>query len=121
MFDTLRQLAAHEVLRNITAVQLSRLFGLIACLKRDIAVPQPLTEAADCPPTFMPVAISEFLAESLEIPLEFIQDLWEIVRKEAWDSPHRDEPDKDDEECFRRFGWKRELSGIHVLFRDICV
>ncbi|KAF9476228.1 hypothetical protein BDN70DRAFT_882715 [Pholiota conissans] len=64
MFHTLQVLAAHPELNNIIALQLSRAFSLISCLKRDITIPQPLSEAPECPPTFLPPAIAEFLAES---------------------------------------------------------
>ncbi|KAF9472297.1 hypothetical protein BDN70DRAFT_868529 [Pholiota conissans] len=115
MFHTLQVLAAHPELNNITALQLFCAFSLIFCLKRDITIPQPLSEAPECPPTFLPPAIAEFLAESLSISLDLMKDLWEIVREEAWVESQKDKPGKDDEECFR---WKRELSTIHGLIID---
>jgi hypothetical protein len=113
MFNTLQALAAHTELKDLTALQLSRAFSLISCLKRDITIPQPLSEAPHCPPTFLPPAIAEFLAEALSVSLQLVQDLWEIVKEEVWVESMKDEPDKDDEECFRQFGWKRELSTLH--------
>ncbi|KAF9478587.1 hypothetical protein BDN70DRAFT_38796 [Pholiota conissans] len=120
MFHTLQVLAAHPELNNITALQLSHAFSLISCLKRDITIPQPLSEAPECPPTFLPPAIAKFLAESLSISLYLIKNLWEIVREKAWVESQKDEPGKDDEECFCQFGRKRELSTIHGLIIDCC-
>jgi hypothetical protein len=116
MFNTLQALAAHTDLKDLTALQLSRAFSLISCLKRDITIPQPLSEAHNCPPTFLPPAIAEFLADSLSMSVDLVKDLWEILREEVWVESPKDEPGKDDEECFRQFGWKRELSTLHSSF-----
>ncbi|KDR69915.1 hypothetical protein GALMADRAFT_76807 [Galerina marginata CBS 339.88] len=60
----------------------------------------------------LPPAISEFLADSIDVPVNLIPDFWEITKDEAWLPPNKDEPNKEDEECFRRFGWKRELTCV---------
>lgn len=113
MFHTLQALVAHTKLKSLTALQLSRAFSLISCLKRDITIPQPVSEAPNCPPTFLPPTIAEFLTEALSISLQLVQDLWEIVKEEVWVESMKDELDKDDEECFCQFGWKRELSTLY--------
>jgi hypothetical protein len=105
-------LAAHEQLCNITALQLIRAFSLISCLKRDIQLPQPLSENPGCAPTVLPPAISNFLSDSIFLPPELMHNFWTIIKDEAWNAPIKEEPTEEDEECFREYGWQRELSAF---------
>ena len=93
-------LAVHEQLCHVTTLQLIRAFSLISCLKRDIQLPQPLSENSGCAPTILPPAISDFLCESISLPPELMHDFWTIIKDDAWDAPVKDEPTEEDEACF---------------------
>jgi hypothetical protein len=97
-------------LSSLTLNQIIRATSLARCLRHDIELPQPLEERSGASaPAFLPLAISDFLAESLEISVENVKDLWTVIRHDVWDAPS-EEDSKLNEECFRRYGWKRELS-----------
>ena len=99
-------------LSSLTLNQIIRAISLARCLRHDIELPQPPQEerSGASAPAFLPPAISDFLAESLEIPVDNIRDLWTVIRDDVWDAPSAEEDSKLNEECFRRYGWKRELS-----------
>jgi hypothetical protein len=79
-------------------------------MRHDIELPQPLKERSGASaPAFLPLAISDFLAESLEIPVENIKDLWTVIKDDVWDTPSAEGDSKLNKECFGRYGWKREL------------
>ena len=108
--STVIALAVHEQLCHVTTLQLIRAISLISCLKRDIQLPQPLSENPGCAPTVLPPAISDFLSDSISLPPELMHDFWTSIKDDAWNAPVKDEPTEDDEECFRQYGWQRELS-----------
>jgi len=97
---------------DLTLNQIIRAISLARCLRHDIELPQPLEEehSGASAPAFLPLAIADFLAESLEIPVENIKDLWTVIKDDVWDAPSAEEDSKLNEGCFRRYGWKRELS-----------
>ena len=114
-------LAVHEQLCHVTTSQLIQAFSLISCLKRDIQLPQPLSENPGCAPTVLPPAISNFLSDSISLPPELMHDFWTIIKDEAWNAPVKDEPTEEDEECFRQYGWKRELSAFKFQSTIQCI
>ena len=59
----------------------------------------------------LPPAISGFIAESIGIEEEVMQDLWFIIKDDVWEAP-TDEEASVIEDCFRKYGWKRELSTL---------
>jgi len=103
-------LSEHPVLSNLTFAQLLRSMSLATCLKRDISLPQPISLDLGCAPTFLPPAISDFIAESIGIEGEVMQDLWFIIKDDVWEAPTDEEASVINEDCFRKYGWKRELS-----------
>jgi hypothetical protein len=108
-------LAVHEQLCHVTTLQLIQAFSLISCLKRDIQLPQPLSENPGCAPTVLPPAISDFLSDSISLPPELMHEFWTIIKDDAWNAPVKEEPTEEDEECFRQYGWQRELSAFKFL------
>ena len=106
--------AVHEQLCHVTTLQLIWAFSLISCLKRDIQLPQPLSENPGCAPTVLPPAISDFLSDSISLPPKLMHEFWTIIKDDAWNAQVKDEPSQpteEDEECFRQYGWAL------VLFR----
>lgn len=109
--QTFWNLLQYPELSSLTLNQIIRAISLARCLQHDIELPQPLQVDHDSgAPAFLPLAIADFLAESLEIPVENIKDLWTVIKDDVWEAPSREEDSKLNEECFRRYGWKRELS-----------
>jgi hypothetical protein len=103
-------------LSNITLNQIIHAISLARCLQHDIELPQPLDDSAERSgaPAFLPLAISDFLAESLGIPVQYVKDLWTVIKDDVWEAPSTEEGSKLNEECFRRYGWKRELSKVFL-------
>jgi len=99
-------------LSSLTLNQIICAISLARCLQHDIELLQPLEDECSgaSAPAFLPLAILDFLAESLEIPVEDIKDLWTVIRDDVWDAPSAEEDSKLNKECFWHYGWKRELS-----------
>jgi hypothetical protein len=107
---TFRNLLQFPELSSLNLNQIIRAISLARCLRHDIELPQPLQVDHSGAPAFLPLAISDFLAESLEIPVENVKNLWTVIKNDVWEAPSTEEDSKLNEECFRRYGWKRELS-----------
>ena len=109
--QTFWNLLQYPELSSLTLNQIIRAISLAHCLQHDIELPQPLQVDHDFgAPAFLPLAIADFLSESLEIPVENIKDLWTVIKYDVWEAPSREEDSKLNEECFQHYGWKRELS-----------
>jgi len=54
----------------------------------------------------LPPAISDFIAESIGIEGEFMQDLWFIIKDDIWEAPTDEEASVLNEDCFQEYGWK---------------
>jgi len=105
-------LTEHPVLCDLTVSQLLRAISLATCLRRDISLPQPISLDLGFAPRFLPPAISDFIAESIGIEGGIMQDLWSIIKDDVWEAPTDEESSVINEECFRKYGWKRELSAL---------
>jgi hypothetical protein len=103
-------LSKHAILCNLTVAQLLHSISLTTCLRRDISLPQPISLDSSQAPNFLPPAISDFVAESIGIGGDVMQDLWYIIKDDVWEAPTEAEASVINEDCFRKYGWKRELS-----------
>jgi hypothetical protein len=103
-------LSEHAILCNLTISQLLQSISLTTCLRRDISLPQPISLDSRQAPDFLPPAISDFVAESIGIGGNVMQDLWYIIKDDVWEAPTEAEASVFNEDCFRKYGWKRELS-----------
>ena len=109
--NTFQNLLQFPNLSDLSLNQIICAISLIRCMRHDIELPQPLEEHSGAIAlAFLPLAISDFLAESLKIPVENIKDLWTVIKDDVWDAPSAEEDSKLNEECFQHYGWKRELS-----------
>jgi hypothetical protein len=52
------------------------------------------------------------LSESIGIGGDVKQDLWSIIKDDVWYAPTEAESSVINEDCFRKYGWKRELSAL---------
>ena len=99
-------LSEHPVLCNLTVAQLLHSMSLATCLRCDISLPQPISLDLGCTLTLLPPAISDFIAESIGIEGEFMQDLWFIIKDDIWEAPTDEEASVLNEDCFQEYGWK---------------
>jgi hypothetical protein len=111
LLDVLEAIRNHQALRQLTVAQLFSFISYASLLKQDIQLPQPSTlGATPGAPRVLPLSISEFLADSTEIPLEYISDCWVVLKDVVWGFPETRERERKLLESFRLFGWKRGLS-----------
>ena len=108
--ELLTQLQAHPILRHLTLDGITTFVRLITHLKRDILHPQPINESNPTnAPTFLPQPITKFLGEALSIPIEAMDDCWEILRVYAWEMPTMPFM-QEDYDLFKKWGWQCGLS-----------
>ena len=108
--STFQLLAEHPMLSNLTIAQLVTAITLARCLKRDISLPQPLSEDSIHAPSFLPPAIQEFLGKVLELNSSDVGYLWDIMKDSIWELPTEEEAREMNEKHFEKHGWERELS-----------
>jgi hypothetical protein len=111
ILQVLKNLSDHPVLYNLTIDEVIAFARLASHLKRDIIQPQPVNKdcTLDIPPTILPVSISIFLSNTIGIPLDSVQDFWEILSDYAW-SLSEAPLFKADYVTFKSFGWELGLS-----------
>ena len=106
----LEKLKAHAVLRYLTLDGLVTFTRLASHLKRDILQPQPISKSNPAvPPTVLPQPITIFLGTSLGIPIEVMDDCWEILREYVWEVPFTPLT-TEGFQLFKSFGWPCGLS-----------
>ena len=87
ILQVLQRLSDHHVLYSLTIDEVMTFTRLEAShLKFDILKPQPIRESQDCSilPKVLPISISIFLGRAIGIPLDSVQDCWEILGEYAW-------------------------------------
>ncbi|KIJ92346.1 hypothetical protein K443DRAFT_113758, partial [Laccaria amethystina LaAM-08-1] len=107
---------------NLTIDEVMAFARLAFHLKRDIIQPQLVNEACglDIPPEILPVSISIFLSNAIEIPLDSVQDCWEILSDYAW-SLSEAPLFKADYVTFKQFGWELGLTAVTIYpSSDVC-
>lgn len=113
ILQVLKNLSDHPSLYNLTIDEVMAFARLAFHLKRDIIQPQPVNDACslDIPPAILPVSISIFLSNALGIPLDSVQDCWEILSDYAW-SLSEAPLFRADYVTFKQFGWELGLSFV---------
>ena len=95
--------------------KLSQYSRLVAHMKADIQLPQPLDESLpNVPPKFLSPSIVQFLAGALSLTTPSVQASWNILRIYLWQCqvvPLIQE----DYNAFKCFGWQIGFSGSLTL------
>ena len=107
------QLTIHPALRALTTEKFLTAINLCRSLKRDISLPQPVSENHDHPPMFLPPSIHEFLSDVLDMSADGVGYLWDVIKEDVWELPTEEVSCKLQEDYFRQYGWKRELSAYY--------
>ena len=86
ILQVLQRLSDHHVLYSLTIDEVMTFTRLASHLKFDILEPQPIQESQDRSilPKVLPITISIFLGRATGIPLDSVQDCWEILGEYAW-------------------------------------
>lgn len=105
-----QRLQEHHVLRNMTFEDICQYTRLVKHLKDDILLPQPaeLTEF-DKAPEILPRTIGAFLGKALQIPQDFVQDSWDILKDYVWGCK-KVALTNEDYALFKLHGWAVGLS-----------
>ena len=115
LIAALQQLESNPGLHSLINLdKLNQYCRLIAHLKADIRLPQPLDESLDMPPTFLPRSIVQFLASTLSLTIQDVQASWDILHSHLWQCqvlPLIQE----DYDAFKQFGWEIGLSVFFTL------
>jgi hypothetical protein len=99
--------ANSEALKGLTLGNILRFVSLAAGLKNDILLAQPASHPASEAPEALPPSVEAFLGSSCNIPKEFVDGCWAILRGTIWNSD--DITHTDPEALFQEHGHK---SGI---------
>jgi hypothetical protein len=111
--DILHMLQEHPELCSLSLQQITTLVRLAARLRRDILLPQPLTQTDDSdPPDCLPESVAIFLSKAVGVPLDCMDLVWELLKDEIWDWPPARGAfvSEEDEDLFRLYGWSLGLS-----------
>jgi len=108
--DLFARLECHPVLRGLTLDGIVTFTRLAGHLKRDILQPQPINESdPDFPPAFLPDSVAKFLGTALGIPLDAMDECWDILSGYVWEIPSQP-LNSEDYRLFKNYGWKHGLS-----------
>jgi len=110
LIDTLQQVWAHPVLKELSLNQIFAFLRLCSLLKNDIQLAQPLAVPITSAPDILPPSVSDFIAESIGIPNECMTNCWRMFKDDAWSMPDSVEMTEQDEQVFRSNGWKCGIS-----------
>lgn len=109
------KLNAHPILQYITLDGVVTLMRLASHLKRDILQPQSIPESnSNIAPTILPQPIGFFLSAAIGIPIDIMDECWEIFRDYVWDMPLAPLT-HEDYWLFKHHGWQYGLSYVNSL------
>jgi hypothetical protein len=98
---------------NLQQLSFDKILTLImrpSLLKCDIMQPQPLSMPTDMAPQYLLPSVSHFLANSLDIQPEDVQECWKIFKDVIWDHPTAEKVKQADKDAFKLHGMKCGLS-----------
>ncbi|KAJ7033642.1 hypothetical protein C8F04DRAFT_1002511 [Mycena alexandri] len=84
---------------------------LLAVLKRDIILVQPVSSGAEEAPLILSPSIVEFVAEAVGIPEPYVPKFWALFKDDIWGLPEQ-VLGEHEEELFRKYGWKRGITAL---------
>ncbi|KAG2029612.1 hypothetical protein BDR03DRAFT_880340, partial [Suillus americanus] len=87
-------------------------------LKDDILQPQPQRISVSCAPDVLPDSVMKFLATSLDMSSDAVDNLWYIVKDVVWELPMSAETSTEDEVAFKLHGHELGLVG-HTLYPPV--
>jgi hypothetical protein len=71
---------------SITLVKIFRFVTYAVSLKDDILLPQPSTHPPSVAPLILPQAVKQFLATACDIPPDFTDVCWAILKTTIWNN-----------------------------------
>jgi len=108
--ELLERLQHHPVLCCITLDGIITFTQLTGHLKHDILQPQPINDSdPSLAPNFLPDSVATFLATALVIPLEVMDECWDIFLGYVWEMPSQ-LLTSEDYRLFKSYGWEHGLS-----------
>jgi CxC5 like cysteine cluster associated with KDZ transposases len=107
----LRALFDIPALRTLRFHEISTFVHLCCLLKKDIMLPQPVSQPIDHPPDVLPRSIATFLSAAVKISPDCVDPLWNILKGDVWSSPPAEWlASPEDARLFKEYGWKIGLS-----------
>lgn len=111
-----RQLDIHpKLLSKLSLMTIHNFIRLCASLRNDILLVQRADHNPVTPPLFLPPTIQQFLAQSLDIPLETVADCWTVLKALCWDDTYTSRLSISTEDVFRKHGVDKGLSAYSQL------
>ncbi|KAG1823236.1 hypothetical protein EV424DRAFT_1538567 [Suillus variegatus] len=96
----------------ITYVDLASFIRHASLLKNDILQPQPQHISVSHAPDVLPDSVTMFLATSLDMSSDTVDNLWYIVKDLVWELPMSAETSAEDEVAFKIHGHKLGLGTV---------
>lgn len=96
----------------ITYVDLASFIRRASLLKNDILQPQPQRISVSHAPDVLPDSVMTFLATSLDMSSDTVDNLWYIVKDLIWELPMSAETSAEDEVAFKIYGHKLGLGTV---------
>ena len=108
--DLFERLQRHPVLCSITLDGIVTFARLVGHIKRDILQPQPINDSdPNFAPDFLPDSVAAFLGTALGIPLDVMDQCWDIFSQYVWMMPCQPLT-SEDYRLFKIYGWEHGLS-----------
>ncbi|KAF8161529.1 hypothetical protein B0H34DRAFT_781972 [Crassisporium funariophilum] len=116
----LERLKAHHILRYLTLDGICPFACLASNLKREILQPQTICESNPAiAPAILPEHVHTFLGKALGIPLEVMDECWDILGDHVWEMPPMPLM-VEDHRLFKVFGWPCGLTAVSIYPPDDC-
>jgi hypothetical protein len=110
-FDVLR---GSPELRGLSLCQIISFTRLSSVLKNEIVLCQPSNVTRDAAPAVLSPAIVLFLANTVDISPDSIPYCWDKLKDEIWEQPAADPLTEQEEDLFRKHGWKIGISRLFI-------
>jgi len=102
---------------SVTLAKIFRFVTYAVSLKDDILLPQPATHPPSVAPLILPQTVKQFLAAACDLPVDFMDACWAILRTTIWNDSG-DFTQSDKQSIFLRHGYRL---GICMLFQSILI
>lgn len=74
-------------LNHLSIGQVMSFITRASSVKLDIQLVQPAQSDHSVAPDVLPPSVAEFLSESVGIPLEHVQECWDLLKGVVWEMP----------------------------------
>ncbi|KAJ7104620.1 hypothetical protein C8R44DRAFT_639957 [Mycena epipterygia] len=105
----LSSLLKNHVLKSLGLPHIVKFIQILALLKDNIILVQPISITIMEAPLVLPPQIKGFVAKCIGILEDSVSGCWTALKDDIWEYPTPEKVEAEEEELFARYGWKRGI------------